>query len=74
LALGLLSPLAASAEVNCKFVMKNLSLPERTVESVAETMGLSEQEVQKCKTEAEAQKAAGAAAKPAEGNAAPETK
>ncbi len=74
LALGLVSPLAASAEVNCKFVMKNLSLPDRTVEGVAETMGISEQEVEKCKQEAEAQKATGAAAKPAEGQPATGTK
>ena len=64
LLLGLALPMGASAEVNCKFVMKNLSLPGRTVESVAETMGITEQEVNKCKEEAEAQKKAegGAAA------------
>ena len=39
---------ASRAEVNCKFVMKNLSLPGRTVQSVAETMSISEDEVKKC--------------------------
>jgi hypothetical protein len=40
------------AEVNCKFVMKNLSLPGRTVQSVAETMSISEDEVKKCQEQA----------------------
>jgi hypothetical protein len=42
---------ASRAEVNCKFVMKNLSLPGRTVQSVAETMSISEDEVKKCQAE-----------------------
>ncbi|HXJ35744.1 MAG TPA: hypothetical protein VMS22_17070 [Candidatus Eisenbacteria bacterium] len=40
------------AEVNCKFVLKNLSLPGRTVQSVAETMSISEDDVKKCQAEA----------------------
>jgi hypothetical protein len=63
---GLLAPGGASAVVNCKFVMKNLSLPGRTVEEVAENMGITEQEVIKCQEEAQAQKAA-EGAKAAEG-------
>jgi hypothetical protein len=51
------------AEVNCKFVMKNLSLPGRTVQSVAETMSISEDEVKKCQAE---QAAAGGEQKPGE--------
>lgn len=39
---------ASRAEVNCKFVLKNLSLPGRTVQSVAETMSISEDDVKKC--------------------------
>ena len=39
---------ASQAEVNCKFVLKNLSLPGRTVQSVAETMSISEDDVKKC--------------------------
>jgi len=42
----------SAGEVNCKFVMKNLSLPGRTVESVAETMSISESDVKKCQEEA----------------------
>jgi len=40
------------AEVNCKFVLKNLSLPGRTVQSVAETMSISEDDVKKCQEQA----------------------
>ena len=43
---------AGSAEVNCKFVLKNLSLPGRTVQSVAETMSISEDDVKKCQEQA----------------------
>ena len=43
---------ASSAEVNCKFVLKNLSLPGRTVQSVAETMSISEDDVKKCQEQA----------------------
>ena len=43
---------AGRAEVNCKFVLKNLSLPGRTVQSVAETMSISEDEVKKCQDQA----------------------
>jgi len=50
--LSLLSPVAHAAEVNCKFVLKNLSLPGRTVESVAETMGITEADIEQCKKEA----------------------
>ena len=50
------------AEVNCKFVLKNLSLPGRTVQSVAETMSISEDDVKKC----QAEQAAGGEQKPAE--------
>jgi hypothetical protein len=39
---------AGRAEINCKFVLKNLSLPGRTVQSVAETMSISEDDVKKC--------------------------
>ena len=46
---------ASQAEVNCKFVMKNLSLPGRTVQSVAETMSISEDDVKKCQAEQAAQ-------------------
>ena len=46
---------ASQAEVNCKFVMKNLSLPGRTVQSVAETMSISEDEVKKCQEQAAAE-------------------
>jgi len=63
--LSLLSPVVHAAEVNCKFVLKNLSLPGRTVESVAETMGITEADIEKCKKEAGSgveNKAAGAAA------------
>ena len=42
----------SAGEINCKFVMKNLSLPGRTVESVAETMSISEADVRKCQEEA----------------------
>lgn len=45
------SATASRAEVNCKFVMKNLSLPGRTVQSVAETMSISEDDVKKCQAE-----------------------
>ena len=41
-----------AGEVNCKFVMKNLSLPGRTVQSVAETMSISEDDVKKCQEQA----------------------
>ena len=44
-----------SAEINCKFVMKNLSLPGRTVQSVAETMSISEDDVKKCQEQQGAQ-------------------
>jgi hypothetical protein len=40
------------AEINCKFVLKNLSLPGRTVQSVAETMSISEDDVKKCQEQA----------------------
>jgi hypothetical protein len=43
---------ASQAEVNCKFVLKNLSLPGRTVQSVAETMSISEDDVKKCQEQA----------------------
>ena len=46
------SATASRAEVNCKFVMKNLSLPGRTVQGVAETMSISEDEVKKCQEQA----------------------
>lgn len=47
------------AEINCKFVLKNLSLPGRTVQSVAETMSISEDDVKKCQEEAGDQGAKG---------------
>jgi hypothetical protein len=50
--LSLLSPVVHAAEVNCKFVLKNLALPGRTVESVAETMGITEADIENCKKEA----------------------
>ena len=43
---------ASRAEINCKFVLKNLSLPGRTVQSVAETMSISEDDVKKCQEQA----------------------
>ena len=43
---------ASQAEINCKFVLKNLSLPGRTVQSVAETMSISEDDVKKCQEQA----------------------
>jgi hypothetical protein len=43
---------SSQAEVNCKFVLKNLSLPGRTVQSVAETMSISEDDVKKCQEQA----------------------
>jgi hypothetical protein len=46
---------ASQAEINCKFVLKNLSLPGRTVQSVAETMSISEDDVKKCQAEQAAQ-------------------
>ena len=49
------SATASRAEVNCKFVMKNLSLPGRTVQGVAETMSISEDEVKKCQEQQAAQ-------------------
>ena len=55
---GLLIAVGATtgrAEVNCKFVLKNLSLPGRTVQSVAETMSISEDDVKKCQAEQAAQ-------------------
>jgi hypothetical protein len=48
----LLASTVSAAEVNCKFVLKNLALPGRTVESVAETMSISEDEIKKCQEEA----------------------
>ena len=60
------------AEVNCKFVLKNLSLPGRTVQSVAETMSISEDDVKKCQEQAGDQggdKGGDKAAKPATGDA-----
>ena len=38
--------------MNCKFVLKKLSLPGRTVQSVAETMSISEDEGKKCQEQA----------------------
>jgi hypothetical protein len=52
---------AGRAEINCKFVLKNLSLPGRTVQSVAETMSISEDDVKKCQ---EQQAAGGGEQKP----------
>ena len=52
--------LGHAGEVNCKFVLKNLSLPGRTVKDVSEQMQISEADIKKCQDEA-------AAAKPAEG-------
>ena len=49
------SATATRAEVNCKFVLKNLSLPGRTVQSVAETMSISEDDVKKCQEQQAAQ-------------------
>ena len=46
------SATASRAEINCKFVLKNLSLPGRTVQSVAETMSISEDDVKKCQEQA----------------------
>jgi hypothetical protein len=43
--------------VNCKFVLKNLSIG-RTPEQVAETMMISVEEIEKCQEEAAEQKAA----------------
>jgi hypothetical protein len=61
---------ASQAEVNCKFVMKNLSLPGRTVQSVAETMSISEDDVKKCQEQQAAEGGDKKAedAKPAEGH------
>jgi hypothetical protein len=61
----LAGPAVYAGEVNCKFVLKNLALPGRTVESVAETMGITEADIEKCQKEAGAaagSKAAEAAA------------
>jgi hypothetical protein len=58
---------ASQAEVNCKFVLKNLSLPGRTVQSVAETMSISEDEVKKCQEQAKEGGNKKAEEKPAEG-------
>jgi hypothetical protein len=61
--LALFSPVQAG-DVNCKFVLKNLALPGRTVESVAETMGITEADIEQCQKDAAAsadQKATGAA-------------
>ena len=49
------SATASRAEINCKFVLKNLSLPGRTVQSVAETMSISEDDVKKCQEQQAAQ-------------------
>ena len=46
---------ASRAEINCRFVLKNLSLPGRTVQSVAETMSISEDDVKKCQEQQAAQ-------------------
>jgi hypothetical protein len=51
--------LSTAGEVNCKFVLKNLSLPGRTVKDVSEQMQISEADIKKCQDEA--------ASKPAEG-------
>jgi len=51
---------STAGEVNCKFVLKNLSLPGRTVKDVSEQMQISEADIKKCQDEA-------AANKPAEG-------
>jgi len=57
-ALVLAGPVPAPAgEVNCKFVLKNLSIG-RTPEEVAETMMISVEQIEKCQAEAAAQKAA----------------
>lgn len=48
---------APAQAVNCKFVLKNLSVG-RTVEQVAETMMISEDEIEKCQEEAAEQKKA----------------
>jgi hypothetical protein len=48
----LVAPTLCAAEVNCKFVLKNLSLPGRTVESVAETMSISEDDIRACQEKA----------------------
>jgi hypothetical protein len=53
----------ASAQVNCKVVLKNLE-SGRTDQEVAETMVISVSDVKKCKEE----KAAAAAAAPATGD------
>ena len=60
-AFTLLAPGLAGA-VNCKFVLKNLSLPGRTAQDVAETMMIDVEEIEKCQEEA----AAAAASKAAE--------
>jgi hypothetical protein len=62
---------ASGAEVNCKFVLKNLSLPGRTVQSVAETMSISEDDVKKCQEQA---KEGGGEQKPGEAKPAGEAK
>lgn len=46
---------SSAGEVNCKFVMKNLSIPGRTVQGVAETMSISEDDVKKCQEQQAAQ-------------------
>jgi|SoimicMinimDraft_4_1059732.scaffolds.fasta_scaffold258301_1 hypothetical protein len=51
-ALVMAAATAGRAEINCKFVLKNLSLPGRTVQSVAETMSISEDDVKKCQEQA----------------------
>ena len=51
--------LSTAGDVNCKFVLKNLSLPGRTVKDVSEQMQISEADIKKCQDEA--------ASKPAEG-------
>jgi len=56
IAMALLSAGPAQA-VNCKFVLKNLSIG-RTPEQVAETMMISVEEIEKCQAEAAEQKAA----------------
>jgi hypothetical protein len=71
----LLAGTASASPINCKVAMKNLGVPGRTHQDVADTMGVGVDDIKKCEAEAkeeQAKKAAesGAAAGQAAGAAA----
>ncbi len=68
----LLASAATAGPVNCKVAMKNLGVPGRTHQDVADTMGVGVDDIKKCEAEvkeAEAKKAAEGGAAAAGGGA-----